>query len=163
MHIATRPSILISTIAALVVAKSAVAAEPPNESAGAIGNATHCTLRYDMDRWSAIYRHSERRGTITCDNGQTMYGSLEAHGAGLTAGNAKIRGATGKFSEVTDIGQLLGDYGGVAAHAGAVKSAQANVVTNGDISLALAGTGTGWDLGVTAGSFEIHRAVDAAS
>ena len=41
------------------------------------------------------------------------------------------------------------------AAAGAGKSAHAQVVTKGDISLALSGKGEGWDLGIAFGNFVI--------
>ena len=41
------------------------------------------------------------------------------------------------------------------AHAGAGKSAHAQVVTKGDISLALSGKGEGWDVGIAFGNFII--------
>ena len=43
------------------------------------------------------------------------------------------------------------------AHAGAVKSSKAQVVTKGEVSLALAGTGKGWDLGIDGTAFTIER------
>ena len=38
-----------------------------------------------------------------------------------------------------------------------VRSSKAQVVTKGPVTLALAGTGDGWDLGVAFGSFIISR------
>ena len=52
---------------------------------------------------------------------------------------------------------MLGDYASAEAHAGAVKSAQGQVVTKGEISLALSGTGDGWDLGIAVGKFTIKK------
>jgi hypothetical protein len=43
------------------------------------------------------------------------------------------------------------------AEAGAVKSAKGQVVTKGPISLALSGTGEGWEVGVAFGKFQILR------
>jgi hypothetical protein len=64
---------------------------------------------------------------------------------------------TGEFSGVDDIKQLLGTYASAEAEAGAVKSAKAHIVTKGNISLALAGTGEGWEVGVAFGKFQILR------
>jgi hypothetical protein len=52
---------------------------------------------------------------------------------------------------------LLGTYVSAEAGAAAVKAAKAHVVTKGEISLALAGTGEGWELGVAFGKFTIKR------
>ena len=43
------------------------------------------------------------------------------------------------------------------AHAGAVKSSKAQAMTKGEVSLALSGTGDGWDLGIAFGKFKISR------
>ena len=63
----------------------------------------------------------------------------------------------GVFTGVHNIGEVLGHYGGAEAHAGADKSASSQVVTKGDVSLALSGTGRGWNLGVAFGAFIITR------
>jgi len=56
---------------------------------------------------------------------------------------------------VKDIKELLGNYAQAEAHAGASKSSAANAMTKGDVQLALAGTGKGWDLGISFGKFTI--------
>ena len=83
--------------------------------------------------------------------------SLDAKGGGLTAGKYKIRDGYGKFSEVADIEELFGSYVQAAAEAGAVKSSGASALTKGDVSLALAGNGTGVNLGVSFGKFTISK------
>ena len=55
------------------------------------------------------------------------------------------------------IDDVLGTYVSAEAHAGAVKSSEAGVVTKGEVSLALSGKGEGWDLGVAFGKFTIKR------
>jgi hypothetical protein len=50
----------------------------------------------------------------------------------------------------------LGTYATVEAHAGAVKSSKAQVMTKDDVSLAMSGTGEGWDIGVAFGNFVIE-------
>jgi hypothetical protein len=57
---------------------------------------------------------------------------------------------------VRDIREVLGSYATAEAHAGAVRSSKAQVMTKGEVSLALAGTGRGWDLGVAFGKFVIE-------
>ncbi|MBR7539190.1 hypothetical protein KC221_23675, partial [Mycobacterium tuberculosis] len=61
------------------------------------------------------------------------------------------------FTGAVSVNELLGTYASVGAHAGAVKSSNAQVMTKGDISLALSGTGKGWDLGVDGAAFTISR------
>ena len=72
-------------------------------------------------------------------------------------GKSTITNGRGKFTGAYSLNDLIGTYGGAEVHAGAVKSSNAQVVTKGDISLALAGTGQGWDLGIGFGKFEIKR------
>jgi hypothetical protein len=82
---------------------------------------------------------------------------IKTKGGGLTVGKSTIENGTGEFSGVNNISELLGTYVSAEAHAGAVKSSKAQVVTKGEVSLALAGTGKGWDLGVAVGKFVIER------
>ena len=60
------------------------------------------------------------------------------------------------FSGVRSINEVLGTYVSAEAHAGVVKSSKAQVMTKGEVSLALAGTGEGVDLGVAFGGFTIE-------
>ena len=114
-----------------------------------------CKLRFSMAGWSVFYKTASGEGTITCDNGQSMQVQINAKGGGLTFGKSRIEDGTGEFSGVSDIKELLGTYATAEAHAGAGKSTKAQVMTKGEVSLALAGKGKGWDLGVAFGKFTI--------
>ena len=114
-----------------------------------------CNLRFSMAGWSAFYKTATGDGTITCDNGQKMNVHVEAKGGGLTFGKSKIENGRGDFSDVKDIKDLLGSYASAEAHAGAKKSSKAQVMTKGEVSLAIAGTGEGWDIGFSFGKFTI--------
>lgn len=118
---------------------------------------TDCEMRFTLSGWSVFYKTASGSGTITCDNGQKANVHLSAKGGGLTAGKYKIRDGFGKFSEVADISELFGDYAEGSAEAGAGKSSEAQVVTKGEVSLALAGNGTGVNLGVSFGKFTISK------
>lgn len=120
--------------------------------------AVDCKLKFTMSGWSAFYKRADGTGTVTCNNGQSMAVKLSARGGGLTAGKSTIRDGTGEFSGVQNINDVLGNYASAEAHAGAVKSSKGQVVTKGEISLALAGTGDGWDLGIAFGKFSIKPA-----
>jgi len=118
---------------------------------------TKCEMRFNLSGWSLGYKTASGKGTITCDNGQTAHVSLSAKGGGLTAGKSKIREGYGKFSEVANISELFGSYIQASADAGAVKSSTATAMTKGEVSLALAGRGTGIDLGISFGKFTISK------
>ncbi len=115
-----------------------------------------CHLTYTMSGWSFIYKTSNGTGTITCNNGESAEVSLRARGGGLSVGKSNIIDGRGKFSEVTSISELYGGYAAAEAHAGATKSAAAQAMTKGEVSLSLRGTGQGFDLGVAFGSFRIN-------
>jgi hypothetical protein len=117
-----------------------------------------CKMDYSITGWSAIYKHSSGSGVVHCNNGQTMRVRIKAQGVGLTAGKWRIDDGNGRFSDVTDISQVLGKYAHGEAHAGVVKSVSSQVLTKGNVSLALAGHGEGVDLGVDIGQFKISRA-----
>ncbi|MEO8673361.1 MAG: hypothetical protein ABI411_18760 [Tahibacter sp.] len=116
-----------------------------------------CELHYTLVGWSVFYKTASGSGNITCNNGQSMKVKIRAKGGGLTFGKQRIDDGHGKFSEVGAIGELLGTYASGGAHAGAGKSSAAAVVTKGEVSLALAGTGSGVDIGIDFGKFVISR------
>lgn len=116
-----------------------------------------CTMDYSITGWSIIYKHSTGSGTVHCNNGQTMRVKIKAKGVGLTAGKWRIDDGDGRFSDVTDISEILGKYVHSEAHAGVVKSVSTQVLTKGNVSLALAGHGEGVDLGVDIGQLKISR------
>jgi hypothetical protein len=118
---------------------------------------TDCELRFSVTGWSAIYKHAEGGGTITCNNGKTFDVNIVAVGGGLTVGKYKVDNGKGKFSEVSDTSELFGDYAQGEANAGVVKSGTAQVLTKGTVSLALAGAGEGVDIGISFGKFTIRR------
>ncbi len=119
--------------------------------------AVDCKLKFTMSGWSAFYKRADGTGTVTCSNGQSINVKLSARGGGLSAGKSTIRDGVGEFSGVQKIDDVLGSYASAEAHAGAVKSSKGQVVTKGEISLALAGTGDGWDLGIAFGKFTIKK------
>ena len=124
----------------------------------ATGADLDCKLHYSLTGWSAIYKHAEGSGTVTCANGTTMPVEISAKGGGLTVGKFHIDNGTGNFTDVHTINDVLGDYAQGEAHAGAGKAGHAQVLTKGTVSLALAGTGEGVDLGVAVGVFSLKRA-----
>ncbi len=127
------------------------------------GGAAKCKMTFTLEGWSAFYKTAKGRGTITCDNGQSARVSLHTTGGGPTVGISKIVNARGTFSEVGDIEELFGTYAVAEAHAGAVESSSAQVLTKGAVSLALTGTGKGVDLGVNFGKFVIERRATEAA
>jgi hypothetical protein len=116
-----------------------------------------CRMKFSMSGWSAFYKRADGTGTVTCNNGQTATVKLQARGGGLTAGKSSIENGEGEFSGVKNINEIFGSYVNSEAHAGAVKSSGAQAMTKGEVSLALAGTGRGWDLGIAFGRFTIKR------
>ena len=136
----------------LVVATLAAAFAFAPAQAGEID----CELDFSMSGWSIFYKTSSGEGTVRCDNGQRLAVRISAKGGGLSFGKSKIENGTGEFSGVRDIRDVLGTYATAEAHAGASKSTKAQAMTKGDVSLALAGKGSGWDVGVAFGKFVIE-------
>ncbi|MGB6450445.1 MAG: hypothetical protein WBE92_06815 [Steroidobacteraceae bacterium] len=115
-----------------------------------------CTMVFTMKGWSAFYARSTGEGTISCSDGRSMRVRLTAKGGGLTVGKS-VESGHGEFSPVASFTDLLGSYVDAQAHAGAVNSSQVQVMTKGEVSLALSGKGHGWDLGVSFGELKIER------
>jgi hypothetical protein len=116
-----------------------------------------CEMKFTMKGWSALYKRASGTGTVSCSNGQSANVKLEARGGGLTARKSSQENGHGQLTPVKVIEQKIGAYADAEAHAGAVKSSGARAMTKGEVSLALNGTGRGWDLGVAFGKFKITR------
>jgi hypothetical protein len=116
-----------------------------------------CSMTFNMKGWSAFYKTYSGSGTVKCTNGETAQVKLEARGGGLTVGKSEIEDGRGEFSGVKGISEIFGSYVEAEAHAGAVKSSKASVMTKGEVSLALSGTGRGWDIGIAFGKLTISR------
>ncbi len=139
-------------VAGLVaVAVLALAAAPARADGG-----LKCTMTFTMKGWSAFYQTAQGHGTIRCSDGRSMAVKLAAKGGGVTVGKS-VESGHGDFSPVGSIGDLLGNYASAQAHAGAINSAQVQVMTKGEVSLALSGKGHGWELGIAFGELKIER------
>lgn len=121
------------------------------------GGDVSCKMTFKLAGWSAFYKTSAGTGTIKCSNGQSARVKLDAKGGGPSIGKSQVDHGKGQFSGVDSIEELFGSYISTEANAGAVKSANANVMTKGAVSLALRGTGRGWELGVAFGRLSIER------
>jgi hypothetical protein len=119
---------------------------------------TKCHIRYTLKGWAVVYESSSGSGTITCDNGQSAKVVLKSKGAGVAFGKETILDGEGAFSEVGDISELFGHYVALATDAGSGKAADSQVMTKGEISLALAGKGKGMEVAIAFGDFDITKA-----
>lgn len=116
-----------------------------------------CKMTFNLAGWSIFYKTASGSGTVRCSNGQSLHVKLRAKGGGLTFGKTKITNGIGKFTGVSNVRDVLGHYANAVAHAGAQRSADAQVLTKGNVSLALSGKGEGWNLGVAFGAFIIEQ------
>ncbi|HYV86854.1 MAG TPA: hypothetical protein VFB49_13155 [Patescibacteria group bacterium] len=148
-----RVAVGILSCAALLAA----AALAPAAAVAAEGKGTLCKMTFSLKGWSAFYKTAKGEGTITCDNGQSMKVKVKATGGGITFGKSEIVDGTGKFTEAKSIDDLLGGWAQSEAHAGAGKSADAQALTKGEISLALTGKGHGVDIGFAFGKFTLEK------
>ncbi len=123
-----------------------------------VASAKDCDMTYTLKGWSAVYKTAKGEGTITCNNGETAQVVLSVHGGGLTFGKTEIFNGKAEISGVKSINDIFGSYATASAHAGAGKAAAAEVMTKGNVSLALAGTGEGVDVGIDFSGFTIKRA-----
>jgi hypothetical protein len=142
----TKRSLVLCTV---LVALLASAVTPAPAAAK-----TKCDLTFTITEWAAVVEHASGTGTITCDNGQRAKVRLSSKGGGLTAGKYKVEGH-GEFTPVASLRELYGSYAAAEANAGVVKSGQTTVLTKGEVTLAIAGKGEGWNVGVSFGKFTI--------
>lgn len=113
-----------------------------------------CTMTYSLSGFSLIYKQYDGIGNISCSNGQRAQVALASKSVGFTIGKSEIQG-TGVFSDVKNLNEIYGSFVALEGHAGATKSVDAQVLTRGEISLALSGHGRGIDIGVTMGALTI--------
>jgi hypothetical protein len=143
---------LSALAAASVLALTGLAGSAPAAAAD-----VKCTMTFTMKGWSAFYKTSSGTGTVTCSNGATRKVKLSAKGGGLTVGKSTIEEGHGEFSSVASVDEIFGSYAAAEAHAGAVESVKAQVMTKGEVSLALSGKGRGFDLGIAFGKLSITK------
>jgi hypothetical protein len=140
--------------AATALSIAAVSANPASAASAELD----CKLKFSLTGWSLIYKHAEGHGMVTCEDGSSMAVKIEAKGGGITVGKSHIDNGNGRFTDVHHIDDVLGTYAQGDVSAGAVKSATAQVLTKGTVSLALAGSGEGVELGVSVGGFTLSKA-----
>ena len=140
----------LSLVTAALLAGAGLFVAAPAHAAHEIS----CRMTFSLAGWSAFYKTSSGSGSIHCNNGQSLRVHLSSKGGGLSFGKSEISGI-GKFSGIYDIREVLGTYANAEAHAGAVRSSRGTVMTKGNVSLALSGSGRGWNLGVDFGKFTI--------
>lgn len=148
-------TILLVVIIGACALWAASAAASGGERQEKVADLQECELTYSLKGWSVFYKRAKGEGLVTCADGQRAQVRIEVHGGGLTFGRSRIRDGFGQFSGVFDIDEVFGAYTGVQAHAGVLKSGDATAVTKGEVSLALAGTGEGFDLGLAVSRFKI--------
>jgi hypothetical protein len=123
----------------------------------AYAGSTKCLLTFDLHEWSALYESATGAGKVTCDNGQSIAVMIRSKGGGLSVGKFTIKDGRGSFTDVSSIDEVFGKYVATERDAGATKSADAWVMTKDKVSLALAGTGKGWELGFSVDEFVIEK------
>ncbi len=116
-----------------------------------------CEMDFNLKGWSVFVKKAGGSGTVTCDNGESARIKIRVRGGGLTFGKSEILDGKAKISGVKDISEVFGSYASASAHAGVGPSAEATAMTKGEVSLALAGTGRGVDLGIAFSRFKISR------
>ena len=122
-----------------------------------VASAKDCDMTYTLKGWSAIYKTAKGEGTITCSNGESAQVELSVKGGGLTFGKTAIYNGKAEISGVKSINEIFGSYATASAHAGVVKEGAAEVMTKGNVSIALAGTGEGVDVGIDFSGFTIKK------
>jgi hypothetical protein len=153
-----RISIGIALAVIVAIAPAAPAAdEKKKDEKPAKAKTLSCDLEYSLKGWSAFYKTAKGEGKVTCSNGQSAEVAIKVTGGGLTFGKSKIIDGKGSFAGIVNLDEVFGSYAAASAHGGVVKSGEAAVYTKGDVSLALAGTGSGVDVGIDFGEFKITR------
>jgi hypothetical protein len=126
-------------------------------SSSAMAAGKDCDMTYSLKGWSAVYKTAKGEGSITCTNGETAQVEISVKGGGLTFGKTDIYNGKAEISGVQSIKDIYGSYATASAHAGVVKAGAVEVMTKGTVSIALAGTGEGVDVGIDFSKFTISK------
>ncbi|MBZ5637120.1 MAG: hypothetical protein LAO51_00030 [Acidobacteriia bacterium] len=153
----------IVLMASLLVILASVASASDPAAGSPSEKKKDCDMTYSLKGWSAIYKTAKGEGSITCTNGQTAQVAITVHGGGLTFGKTEIFNGKAEISGVRSINEIYGSYASMAAHAGVAKAGAVEVMTKGKVSLALAGTGEGVDIGIDFSKFTISKIGTAES
>src|SRR6266850_660239 len=146
---------LVGTMATAAMSSLILIAAPVAATNAA---AKDCDMTYTLKGWSAVYKTAKGEGMITCKTGETAQVEISVKGGGLTFGKSEIFNGKAEISGVKSINDIYGTYASMAAHAGVVKEDAVEVMTKGEVSLALAGAGSGVDVGVDFSGFTISKA-----
>jgi len=144
-------------LAALVLGCVGTMAMLPASRVQAADASVTCHLSFSLSGWSLIYKHASGAGVVACSNGQRANVKITINGGGLTAGKYRIDNGKGEITHVRTIDDVFGDYAQASAEAGVMKSGEAELLTRGTTSLALAGSGEGINLGLSVGAVSITR------
>lgn len=115
-----------------------------------------CTVRFQLSGWSASYERVDGTGIVACEDGTWIPVDVQASGLGLLAAKSNVTSGTGKFSPVHQISDVFGTYAESHLHAVVGNSGSAPLLNNGKVSLELAGTDEGHDLGRGVAGFTIR-------
>lgn len=116
-----------------------------------------CHLSFTTTAWSALYSSADGEGIVFCDDGSAMRVAIIERGLGLATGRWAITDGRGSFSDVEHIDDVVGEYIALSANVGFMRAGAVYVLAKGGISLALAGDGRGFDVGIGIGRFEVRR------
>ena len=141
-----RMKAILTTAAAVAILAGPAQAEPAS-----------CKMTFNLSGWSFVYKQMKGEGKVTCSNGQSADVKIVSRAGGFTIGKSDILDGEGVFSEVKDISEIFGTYAKAEASGSATKGGAAQVMTKGEISLGISGSGRGWDAGVTIGGFTIEE------
>lgn len=142
---------------ALVFMASLMIVLGPAASSSALAADKDCDMTYSLKGWSAVYKTAKGEGTITCNNGETAQVAISVKGGGVTFGKTEIYDGKAEISGVKSIKDIYGSYAAASAHAGVVKAGAVEVMTKGTVSIALAGSGNGVDVGIDFSDFKISE------
>jgi hypothetical protein len=151
-------SIKATSLISIASLATALALALPAPAARAASPDINCRMDYHLTGWSLVYKHTTGTGVVQCDNGATMNVKLSARAVGATVGKWHVDNGVGRFSDVHDIKEVLGNYAQANANAAVGKAGEAQVLTKGTVSLALAGAGEGIAIGVDVGTLHIDPA-----
>jgi len=123
----------------------------PAGDAGVLG----CTIKFGLSTWAVPGKKFEGSGVVDCENGATLRVRIVANGARLRYATSMVDDASGTFTGVHSVTEILGTYTDADKERAATDEAQ--ILSKGSVMLALTGGNENIDLGAGLGEFILTR------
>ena len=115
-----------------------------------------CTVTFGLSTQAVPNKPSEGSGVVTCDDGPSLRVHIAARGTGLDDATSMVGGASGTFTRVYSVAEVLGTF--TDADVARTGTDDAQILSKDRVTLTLSGGNGHADLGSGVSEFVLTRA-----